>query len=459
MNDSNNENEFDDEFEIEEDVFEDDSSFEEIGEEEYFEDVEGSLGEDDWDDESFNDVDGRTKPAVKKKMSTNAIIIIVAVIVGVGFMFMQLAKTPKDKLPEELPFRSALTPAGQVNNPVTASVKKIQEDEAHKNNQDPQTGFLNDPSSFDETKDGIEDTVSLSIDEQSIPPMPSMFITVETEIPDLPAPLTPMPDIEAPTAPVDMAENVIAQEIEQPQQNAAALLQEALARRELENNDSVLSEAEGEGAFVEDVVGDGGLSVEQEKSEDMMGIVDEAPMPDNAAIDGNGEEDPLKEQAEMPVVSPVVEPQALGSISQDEFENVQKQVLTLEDELNVARQALEKKEKELNNRIKELEQQLEVAQKEKLQSKLQEKAVDSAPQKPISAPTPKKVVKTQKSQVRAKWELRAARPGEAWVAHEGQKEMRSLVIGDSLSGIGTITSITYDGQQWIVRGTQGRITQ
>lgn len=57
------------------------------------------------------------------------------------------------------------------------------------------------------------------------------------------------------------------------------------------------------------------------------------------------------------------------------------------------------------------------------------------------------------------WELRAAQPGKAWVAQKGRDQLQPIVVGDVLSGIGRIKSISFDNQQWIVIGEKGQIRQ
>jgi intracellular multiplication protein IcmG len=75
-------------------------------------------------------------------------------------------------------------------------------------------------------------------------------------------------------------------------------------------------------------------------------------------------------------------------------------------------------------------------------------------------PTPKVATsKPSSSNSKVTWELRAAQPGKAWVSKAGQKELTPVTVGDDLSGIGRITSITYVSNRWIVQGTSGKITQ
>ena len=57
------------------------------------------------------------------------------------------------------------------------------------------------------------------------------------------------------------------------------------------------------------------------------------------------------------------------------------------------------------------------------------------------------------------WELRAAQPGRAWVSKAGDRDMQSVEVGQKLKGVGTITAIEYQNGRWVVRGSEGQITQ
>lgn len=76
---------------------------------------------------------------------------------------------------------------------------------------------------------------------------------------------------------------------------------------------------------------------------------------------------------------------------------------------------------------------------------------------PKAAPVPKKKVK--KASAPAKWELRAAQPGRAWVSKPGARDMQGVEVGQSLPGIGKITAISYQNGRWTVYGTTGQINQ
>lgn len=96
---------------------------------------------------------------------------------------------------------------------------------------------------------------------------------------------------------------------------------------------------------------------------------------------------------------------------------------------------------------------------------LEKKIEDLSKKKVVAAP--KKRTSTKKTPAKRKapvvkktnWELRGASPGQAFVAEKGTQNLRTVNVGDSLNGVGRITSIAVEGGQWVVRGTSGRITQ
>jgi hypothetical protein len=57
------------------------------------------------------------------------------------------------------------------------------------------------------------------------------------------------------------------------------------------------------------------------------------------------------------------------------------------------------------------------------------------------------------------WELKAAQPGKAWVSLKGKNDIRPVMVGEELSGIGRIRSISFDGSRWVIEGASGRIFQ
>lgn len=57
------------------------------------------------------------------------------------------------------------------------------------------------------------------------------------------------------------------------------------------------------------------------------------------------------------------------------------------------------------------------------------------------------------------WVLRAAQPGVAWVSRGYDAPIKKIFSGQVLSDIGTVKSIRLENGRWIVRGSQGQISQ
>jgi hypothetical protein len=102
----------------------------------------------------------------------------------------------------------------------------------------------------------------------------------------------------------------------------------------------------------------------------------------------------------------------------------------------------------MENTISTLEKRIETLSKAKAPVKRQaKKAVTTKKEAPkISKP---KIV----------WELRGASPEQAYVAQRGTQNLRTVAVGETLDGIGRVTSIAIENNRWIVRGTSGVITQ
>lgn len=82
-----------------------------------------------------------------------------------------------------------------------------------------------------------------------------------------------------------------------------------------------------------------------------------------------------------------------------------------------------------------------------------------APQAKVSATRSSTPAKKIAKVTPPKWELRAAQPGKAWVAKKGQKDIKSVSVGEKLNGLGTIHSIELVEGRWIVKGSSGTIRQ
>jgi hypothetical protein len=84
------------------------------------------------------------------------------------------------------------------------------------------------------------------------------------------------------------------------------------------------------------------------------------------------------------------------------------------------------------------------------------------PQAPRAPAPVKRVVSDDEPKpiLRSNWELRSAQPGQAMVSTKnGKGDIRTVFVGDTLSGVGRITAITRTPSGWVVRGTTGTLHQ
>jgi len=73
-------------------------------------------------------------------------------------------------------------------------------------------------------------------------------------------------------------------------------------------------------------------------------------------------------------------------------------------------------------------------------------------------PHNKPIVIESKGQSVAHWVLRAAIPGQAWIAPNGtDKDLKPVHVGDVLQGIGRVTAIEPKDGDWVVEGTKGSL--
>lgn len=151
------------------------------------------------------------------------------------------------------------------------------------------------------------------------------------------------------------------------------------------------------------------------------------------------------------------------------------QVGALEERLGVIEQALATIEDNavtkadlasLQDSIAKLQQQLESQPAKTATSKQADTPkITSATKKPAVKRQPvatpaKKAAPAAVAAPSKSWVLNAAKPGMAWVSERGTKEFRTVSVGDTLPGIGRITSIDVGGNGlWVVVGTNGRISQ
>ncbi len=400
---------------------------------------------DEWDTAEEEDpVEEQLGVGVKKRvfnidMSFNAMAVTAAIFIGVGVLVFQVI-TKKPTLSIEA-FVSALNMSGasdghvlgEDNNKNNSVVDIFVEDSEKEETK----GFLYDPDILNSMEMELEDT----------PPMPSPIAPEDKQASAIvDTSLTPLPETQeekhVPRAPDDVS--------------VAEMAPVDLAGLIDKKEDNVIKAEE--------------KSLSKEK--DFL----------KAAINARDKKEPVVEKIPLEVkdnikkevkfIKPV---QEVAQVKVENLKTIQpsgdtaKKLQMILDRLDDMDLQITQIREAGNSKIEDISDNLDLLKKEmgSIEGVSIKKAVSSVPKKV----TPKKVasVKTKaRPKTRAKkksvakrviWELRAAQPGKAWVSKKGQKDMRPIVIGDTLSGIGRITAISYSGNRWVVQGTSGRIRQ
>ena len=173
---------------------------------------------------------------------------------------------------------------------------------------------------------------------------------------------------------------------------------------------------------------------------------------------------PVPDAAPVPV-------EAVATTESPDLKAAAEKIKTLEKDLAVAKKqatadsnaisAAEDKVSTLEAKVAELEKKLA--------------ANDTVGQADLIPPTPKPspVAKIEAANPVAKaapsarpskpvsvsWDLRGAQPGQAMLAKRGGGDIRTVGVGDSLPGLGRILSIEQSARGWVVKGTQGQVSQ
>lgn len=446
----------------------------EYGAEEGFYDEDAEAGEgEEWDsyDEDFAEgEDAAAGPKKKKKKgSFEKMIIAGAVVVGGVVMMMQMGLLGGG---QPAPTQPAQGQAQQQQQQVQAQqaaatpVKapetqrdviygaNLQDEQAQKKNEDtgPKTGFMNDPAVMQSVKDQAERAfygddftfekesgVSRKDQESDSPATgdgdSSLSVDVVKGTPPMPAPIKTEMDLDGPLTPMPKAE-------EEAPASFSGGFEERVPR--IPDGDKAASPSLPKAA---DIMKD------KEAQDTMASAVRVDETSDKATADAA--------QA--------------GAISSDQFEalnskldmifdrldSVELEVASLKDLARNGGGVDSKIMADLQKTVKSLEGKVGTLSKEQ---KKQETATTSrAVSTTRSVPSPERSytppsVKTGTSAT-PKWVLKAAQPGKAWVMREGGNDMLSVSVGESLEGIGRIESVEYADNQWVVRGTKGKITQ
>jgi hypothetical protein len=420
-----------------------------------------AYAEDDWDDSADDELAANPAgaPGAQKKKSSmsNNLIIAGAVIVGLCVMAYQVVSKAPQSVQQ---FQSALGMKGSTDGPVFGNNTVETADEAETPKEIPE-GFLNTQQQLP----GYEEKPATP-DVQDAPPQPSPIAATENE-----TSLTPMPsDMPgASTEPLKVEGKVNAETTDMvpraPDElpdNPALEASAEVNKPELPADTAAVSAPAPSKA--EDIL----KAAIENRAEKQAEVAAEPSVPSDkpgvSAEIESPESDPVQtpksdtQPAETPSAAPVVAAAQETSKAEDE------RIKALTDRLDQLEAQLADKDKKIEITTSELE-----AVKQKLAS-TESVAVNTSatpvpavqanedkvtPQK-TSAP---KAKKKKSAAVSGKWVLRAAQPGRAWISKPGERDMKALQVGDTVTGLGRVTAITYDGQRWSVVGTQGRVNQ
>lgn len=501
-NDDGSSDEFDD---IDFGDFADNFDEAQLEEEEALSDLPGedfsddNFGDDDWEDDSFDD-DAAADPSLitqgKGKgdgLSFNTMVMIGAFIVGAGVLAINIMVKSGGQSSGGSTFQSMLNIGGVMDGDFFGDKKKEEaaREEAARKAETLGEGFLNNPEALDSAAN---------------PPQPTPIAPPE-EVAGDNQPLTPMPDPvppaatpgETPRGPDEGApeNNVAVAELPaEAQTPPASLVEETpvqppsaedILKKAMENREQKAASAEP----VPPVEEEAPAPPEAEQVAAAPETKEpEAPAAADAPVSAPAEETPAKmSEPARPSVSPdtIAENtkalEAVDSRLEELFkriEQVESEIGSVKDSKQADTQDLEQTVESLKAEIAELKNRpvpappkAESARTEKPSAANEEPDADepAAEEGAEEAPRPavKKAAKPKPAKPAAKkpavtassgrWELRAAQPGRAWVSRPGERDMQSVEVGQSLTGIGRVTAILYQNGRWTVQGTSGQINQ
>lgn len=398
---------------------------------------DGGLDEDgreEWDYyEDDKDLENSGLGAQKEKksidLSFNTWAILGAVLVGI-IVLVSTVMSEKAKITIDH-FASVLKMAGKTDGPVFGDheVQTLVIDESSKTSMpEEQKGFLYEPEVLDTMVKEMEGG----------PPMPTPISQEESA-------LTPMAEEEV----VRRANKTV-----QPDENISNVLPSA--------NDILKSPSEPPKP-------DSPLNIEdiaEAKVEEMKQEVTKAALG----------EDVMQAQDEMPILTPIQDADITMNDMSQAVETISDETATvLEQRLNLIASRIDDLEQQIadlkasnsgnnsadmNEKIENLSQQVDkiktTASTDQVAPKKQEQESSDVKKTSPSNPAP---TEKKKAAPAPTWELRAAQPGKAWVAMKGQNNLKPIVVGDKLPGIGTVNTIVFRDGKWTVFGTAGSIRQ
>ena len=182
---------------------------------------------------------------------------------------------------------------------------------------------------------------------------------------------------------------------------------------------------------------------------------------DGAAPINAPEPAPVMEAPAMPAMSAPKMPApsaASVSVSNDVAEKLDSVAAQMDDiaaRMDKLERNLSKVEKRGSD-ISSLSQELKAvkAQVKATKSTMSAERVDAP-----AMPKAQTAVKSSSTHAKDVWVLKGIAQGQAWIAKEGSNDIKKVTVGDTVQGLGKITSVGLENNVWTVRGSQGSVTQ
>jgi len=472
----------------------DDTAFDE-GEYAALEGEEGEFADEDFVDEEWQEeplaAKGREKTLYssgeKKGLSFNTMVIIGAVVLGGGVMMMTIMnKSAQVAAGQPGMFQSLLDISGVMDGTLFGEkeVELTAEEQAAQEQNTQQQGFLNNPGVLDGQNPPQPAPIAPPEDQGNTPlvPLPqdgsgsvprgpdemppgSTVAISETPI----QPITPISPDPEPPAPAPVVEQQLAAPA-----TAEDILKQAIANREkkqeavAENNVPAAQPAP-----VPPVTPEPAPTQPEATQTPAPNIpAQPAPVVDTAQTAANAEA----------LVANTKAMEALGTRIEEMMGRIQKietDLGSVKDSKSSEYQQLEQSLSGLKQEVQSIKDRPVPAPSAETPKKATVKQQPAAPEPeevaevaPEPAPVKKTVKKASKPKTAANttpksagtayaqsWELRAAQPGRAWISKPGTRDMQGVQVGQTISGLGRITAITFQGGRWAVIGTQGQIRQ
>jgi len=405
--------------------------------------------DDDHDDDSASSSAGaeRSLPPPKKSAMSKmvSLLIVVAALGGGGYFYIssQTNISPPPK-PAAIP-----TPTPVPNDQMA---------------QIPPTPAPDQTTTADNMQDNPQDSIPDLATLTDLPPMPAP-ISSETDSADN-IELTDIPDIEVVDNVDDSAMPTDDGLTPLPDDNAESVPDFDLSILETDSDDS---------ANMDDTTDmDIGMLPGDETMSDPITEMDapdfdmpEVAEPDMPAVSPSEIEPP--QDLDEPVMLPDTEVPETTVSEEDSLALTQ-----ATSELIEEKQALETRNEALQGKIDEQETQIASLNDKinALEKQIQE--LQNRPAAPVSATTkapppveqPRAVVQTPKTSVKQptrtkakSWVLRSAQPGKAVISEKGSNDLRTIEVGDTVSGIGRVQAIDIIGGKWVVKGTQNSVSR